>query len=572
MVAVTTAGGLELTVTDRHPMLVLTGGRPEVREARDLAPGDLIPTFSGFPEAEATGSNPRLDVVGVLSPEQRGRTRVRLTDGTWEQYRPALYEARGSAARDFIRDEAVPLELYLRLEEEGRLPGLRQRLQLMTGRGPSWSSFPAVLELTPDFARLVGYYLSEGCISQDRSPRVRFSFHADEAEYVADVIALLNRLGLRVSEHKDRQWQTLHVRVASSLFGAVMRDGLGCGRHSYEMRIPPVLLAAPAPHRLALLTGFLRGDGDVWARSGFRTYRKNGRVYRHRDAGGCIGYFSVSEQLGRGVVYLMQSLGFSPQVSRKKTQSGLRIRLHGAQALERLAPLLGGEKGRRLAESLEARQRRPLRRAVRETGAFTAVPVLSVRRFPGSTFVYSVETEGTHTFAAGLGRFVHNCIPVDPLYLSWKVRLTGYEAQFIALADQINRAMPEHVVGLVADALNDRGKALRGASILVLGVTYKADVNDIRESPALEIIETLHRKGAQVAYADPFVPQLAVNGTKLAAADPTPDALAAADCVLILTNHSRFDYAAIADRAALVVDTRNAMRDYRGSRPGVVTL
>jgi UDP-N-acetyl-D-glucosamine dehydrogenase len=165
-----------------------------------------------------------------------------------------------------------------------------------------------------------------------------------------------------------------------------------------------------------------------------------------------------------------------------------------------------------------------------------------------------------------------HCIPVDPLYLSWKVRLTGYETRFIALADQINRAMPEHVVTLVADALNDRGRALRGASVLVLGVTYKPDVNDIRESPALEIIHMLAKKGAQVSYADPFTPQLALDGLKLAAVEPTEETVAAADCVLILTDHSAFDYATIADRASLVVDTRNAMKDYRRSRPWIVTL
>jgi UDP-N-acetyl-D-glucosamine dehydrogenase len=165
-----------------------------------------------------------------------------------------------------------------------------------------------------------------------------------------------------------------------------------------------------------------------------------------------------------------------------------------------------------------------------------------------------------------------HCIPVDPLYLSWKVRLTGYEAQFIALADQINRAMPEHVVALVGEALNDRGRALRGASVLVMGITYKADVNDIRESPALEILEMLERKGAHVSYADPFTPQLVHGGMKLTAVEPTADAVAAADCVLILTNHSSFDYATIADRAALVVDTRNALKAYRQSRPSIVTL
>src|SRR5712692_6442424 len=165
-----------------------------------------------------------------------------------------------------------------------------------------------------------------------------------------------------------------------------------------------------------------------------------------------------------------------------------------------------------------------------------------------------------------------HCIPVDPLYLSWKVRLTGYEAQFIALADQINRAMPEHVVNLVADALNDRGRALRGSAVLVLGITYKPDVNDIRESPALEIIQMLDRKGARVSYADPFTPQLAIENLKLSAVEPTVEALAATDCVLILTNHSRFDYATIAERASLVVDTRNALKAYRHARASIITL
>jgi UDP-N-acetyl-D-glucosamine dehydrogenase len=165
-----------------------------------------------------------------------------------------------------------------------------------------------------------------------------------------------------------------------------------------------------------------------------------------------------------------------------------------------------------------------------------------------------------------------HCIPVDPLYLSWKVRLTGYEAQFIALADQVNRAMPEHVVTLVGDSLNDQGRALRGASVLVMGVTYKADVNDIRESPALEIIEMLTKKGAEVSYADPFTPQITANGLKLTAVEPTAEAIAAADCVLILTNHSSFDGAVIANHAKLAVDTRNALKAHRRGRASIVTL
>ena len=165
-----------------------------------------------------------------------------------------------------------------------------------------------------------------------------------------------------------------------------------------------------------------------------------------------------------------------------------------------------------------------------------------------------------------------HCIPVDPLYLSWKVRLTGYEAQFIALADQVNRGMPEHVVTLVTDALNERGRAVRDAGILVLGVTYKPDVNDVRESPALEIIEMLVRKGARLSYADPFIPEVAVDGVKIGAVEPTAAALAEADCVLVLTNHSSFDYKVVAEQSRLVVDTRNALRAYRFDHPSIVTL
>lgn len=151
-----------------------------------------------------------------------------------------------------------------------------------------------------------------------------------------------------------------------------------------------------------------------------------------------------------------------------------------------------------------------------------------------------------------------HCIPVDPSYLAWKMRLNGYETRFIHLADEINRSMPDHVVEMVAEALNDRSRCLNGAHILVLGVAYKRGVGDTRESPALEIIEQLKRRGVQLAYADPYVPAVAVDGTVLRAVELTDQLLAEVDCVLILTDHPDFDYRRIVDRAALVVDTRNA--------------
>ena len=165
-----------------------------------------------------------------------------------------------------------------------------------------------------------------------------------------------------------------------------------------------------------------------------------------------------------------------------------------------------------------------------------------------------------------------HCIGVDPAYLAWRMRLNGYEARFIHLADEINRAMPQYVVDLVAEALNRRRRCLNGARILALGVAYKRGVGDTRESPAIEVIARLQDRGADVAYADPYVPEIAIEGHALKAVDPTDARLRDADCVVILTDHADFDYARIVDVAALVVDTRGATHALRASADRVVEL
>jgi len=178
---------------------------------------------------------------------------------------------------------------------------------------------------------------------------------------------------------------------------------------------------------------------------------------------------------------------------------------------------------------------------------------------------------GFMPFYPGPGTGGH-CIPLDPLYLSWKVRMTGFETRFIALADEINHSMPRHIVAMVMDALNARGRCARGAGILVLGVTYKRDVNDVRESPALEIIRLLRGKGARVSYADPHVPELLVEDEKLVGLPMTATTLGAADCAVLVTDHRAFDYELIAREARLVVDVRNALKGVRDHREKIVTL
>ncbi len=169
---------------------------------------------------------------------------------------------------------------------------------------------------------------------------------------------------------------------------------------------------------------------------------------------------------------------------------------------------------------------------------------------------------GFMPFYPGPGLGGH-CIPIDPFYLSWKAKLSGFEARFIELAGLINSSMPGHVIKRAMEALNSRRKSIKGSSILLLGVAYKADVDDIRESPALEIMQDLSDMGAKLSYSDPHVPSLDLGGIQMRSKRLTPAALSRADCVIIVTAHSAFDYSAVAKHADLVVDTRNALKGKR---------
>ncbi len=178
---------------------------------------------------------------------------------------------------------------------------------------------------------------------------------------------------------------------------------------------------------------------------------------------------------------------------------------------------------------------------------------------------------GFMKFTPGPGLGGH-CIPIDPLYLSWKLRSLNYNARFIELASEINTNMPRYALGKIQDALNLHRKPLNGSRVLVLGVAYKPDIDDLRESPALDIIHLLQEKGADVVYHDPFIPQLNHDNLALVSVTDLLPEVRKADCVAIITNHSDYDYPTILASAQLVVDTRNALGQAGKVSPKVVRL
>jgi len=177
---------------------------------------------------------------------------------------------------------------------------------------------------------------------------------------------------------------------------------------------------------------------------------------------------------------------------------------------------------------------------------------------------------GFMPFYPGPGLGGH-CIPVDPLYLSWKLRSLKFQARFIELADAINTAMPDYVISRVTDALNTRKKSVMGAAILIAGVAYKPDVSDVRESPAFDVMNGLRRLGATISYVDPHVPEIEEAGLEMQSASPFAS-FAGYDAVVIITHHRSLDWQRMLSQAQLIVDTRDALRDIPGDRAKVVTL
>ena len=171
---------------------------------------------------------------------------------------------------------------------------------------------------------------------------------------------------------------------------------------------------------------------------------------------------------------------------------------------------------------------------------------------------------GFMPFYPGPGLGGH-CIPIDPFYLSWKTKQAGIEARFIELAGYINGQMPHFVVDKVQNALNEHTKPVKGSHVHVAGVAYKRDIDDVRESPALDVILLLEKRGARVTYSDPYVASIRLDGRQMNATDLLPSA-AEADCVVIVTDHAGFDYRGLVDASKLIVDTRNALKKFRSDK------
>ncbi len=568
-VSVAVEGNRKLTVTPEHPMLVFREGTRdfEIRPARDLRHGDRVPVLSD--PAEPGYGHPVVDLLEVVPEAERQRVWVRPAQGSWDESSGILKRRFGWTIRDSIRSNALRLDRFLEIETE--LPFGRRDVVLLTGMGRARRRWPSFIEVTPEVARLVGYYLSEGCITADgASLRVRWTFNRAERDYVDDVRGILGRMGFHSTVFQDTTWYSTTVKVSSLLLGWLLRDHWGCGVRSAEMRIPNLFFEMGMDHKRELLAGLLRGDGDVWVRTGRSDYRKNGRCYSHANATAVVGFFSSSPTLLEQTVHLLQDLGFYPRFKKGAPQ----IRVQGSEETRALTGFFLGEKHQKLQVAGAARRRHVSTRAgrCRIAPGFAAMPVMEMETGRIDGHVYSLEVETAETFTATGGIGVHNCIPLDPFYLAWKAREYGQPTKFIELAGEVNVEMPSWVIGKLQLALNARGRPVKGSKVLVVGLAYKKDIDDPRESPSFELIERLLELGAEVTYHDPHIPVAPRMRSwpdlpPMESVPLTPETLGSQDAVVIATAHSAVDWELVAAHAPLIVDTRGV---YREPRPNVI--
>ncbi len=563
MVDITTNDRRHLSVTDGHPIIVWKEGALRVQRADTLQAGDelIVPTrWLG-----ANSADPAIDLIPHLASEEIANIRVTPKCGQFKDHREQItpfLKAWRVDRHEIFRSNRMPLAIYLELEKQNAAPMAHCDILLRTGRGPSANSIPAVIRVDDAFARLVGYYLSEGCITRDKSLRTRFTFNVSEHEYINDVCQIVRSLGLRYSKRKDRIWNAVQIKVSSNLFARLLRDVLNCGTRSTEMQIPAILMEASEPVRLGVLAGLLRGDGDVNLEQRVRHYhhKKKQRTFDHHINVATVGYFSSSPHLFQQTVLLAQGLGFVPTLKKGKPY----LRFYGERQLARLLPLFDGDKRAALQRYADGRRKRMPTKSFAAHGNFATIKVAEVSQRVGTHIVYSAEVEDTHTFVTSYGIVTHNCIPVDPYYLSWKAREYDFYTKFIELAAEINQGMPYHVVKLANDLLGQNGKSLRNARVLVLGVAFKRNVDDARNSPAERVIEVLLNYGARVQYHDPYVPAFHVGGDVFhrARADfksvpLTRATLRRSDIVVIVTAHSSVNYPLVVEHAPLIVDSAN---------------
>ncbi len=499
LIRFTTSTNQTVKVSDDHPMIVCKDGKFSVKLAKEVTLSDQFAVNTKLPELEVPET---LDIISLLDKESLKNVRVKPISGQFKDYKSRLEikKVTGKRASNFYSWNYLPLSLYLELEAEGKMPLKRNEIFLATGRGPSYNQIRAVIPVDEDFARLIGYYLSEGCITRDKSYRTRWIFNSSEKEYIEDVCRCIAKLGCSYSVWHSKTDAATHIKLSSSLFGKLLSDVLNCGRNSYDAAVPDFLLYSPADIKENLLKGILRGDGGVkLTLDDAKPFVKNGKSYTCRSCVCEVSYFSISRKLFHQTVLLLQDYGVTLSFDKEKPL----LYAHGHKNLSKLEELFLGDKRAKIESYFDNKVRFVKSGKYEVSPGFLTVALKQIEAL-SDDYVYSLEVEDTETIISDYGLVLHNCIGVDPYYLTFKAESLGYHPEMILAGRRINDGMGKFIAERTVKMLISLGKQVRRAKIAVLGITFKENVPDLRNTKVMDIISELMDYEVNVLVHDPM--------------------------------------------------------------------
>ena len=533
----------KLDVTELHPVIIYDKGL-KVKFAKDLKIGDKLVLNKILPSGK---SKIKIDIIEHLNKSLIEKIRVKPKDKSFIEFKKIIDKNLRGNKRDYYRYNSFPLEKYL--EIENLLDIKREDIFLCTGRGPSFKEFSSVIDVDRDFLRLIGYYISEGCITKDKSLRTGFTFNKNETEYIDDLKQILKKFDIDYSVYLSKRFDSYHIKVSSNLFGFLLKDILNCGTNCYNMQIPEMFFDLEKPLKKEILKGMFRGDGGVSWYSGKRKYKKGNKLFEHFNNTVEVTYFTSSKVLFQQLMLFMLNMEIVPKLAKRE---GYLV-IGGMENVSKLKDWFLGEKKEKIGNYLKNMRKNINYKKVEIHKNYIIINVEKIEKSKPD-YVYSMEVEGTNTLVTSNGIIAHNCIPVDPFYLSWKAKDYDVNLRFIELAGLVNQEMPLHVVELIEKNVKKDQK------ILILGVAFKKNVSDARNTPAKKIIEELKKRGYNFSYFDPFIKKF--NG--LVSEGSLKNALKGSDCAVVITDHDYFKDVNMDGK--IVIDTRNFFKNPVGRK------
>jgi nucleotide sugar dehydrogenase len=491
LIKIRTSTNQILKVTDDHPIVIWDKGF-KVKHAKDISLNDRLVINTKLPEIKI---KEKIDIINSLPKVLVEKTRVKPILKTFRDYKEIIdfKKNTGKKASNIYFRDYMSLKDYLLLEKKKVMPIKRDEIYLVTGRGPSFNQIKALIDINEDFARMIGYYLSEGCVTKDKSLRVRWTFSLDENYLVDDLINIITSLGLKYSIYKSKKDKAQTVKVSSNIFGYLIKEILDCGKDSYDAKAPMQLLFSD--YKLDLLKGIINGDGGVNLYLGKRDYKKNNQLFSHENCSCEINFFSISKNLFHQTILLLQDLGITCSFDKEKQL----LWIHGHDNLNKARNLFMGKKRDKIDKYFSQKFKFIKSKKYEIQDGFLIVNLKEILT-EETDFVYSFEVDKTKTLVTNFGLIVHNCIGVDPYYLTYKAQQFGYNPKVILAGREINDNMHMQVIKLI-----EKKFILDNKKILIMGLTFKENVPDYRNSRAKQLIEVLKGKGALIDGYDPYL-------------------------------------------------------------------